>query len=46
MTANWSALLRAAEDKFGALGRPGNDLGQSLRYRRQDDWRCRVEDPG
>jgi ribosomal protein S18 acetylase RimI-like enzyme len=46
-----SALLRAAEDRFRAVGAAradamvldGNDLGQSLwlagGYRRQDDWR-------
>jgi ribosomal protein S18 acetylase RimI-like enzyme len=46
-----SALLRAAEDRFKALGAAradamvldSNDLGQNLwranRYRRQDDWR-------
>jgi ribosomal protein S18 acetylase RimI-like enzyme len=46
-----SALLRAAEDRFKAVGAAradamvldGNDLGQSLwrasGYRRQDDWR-------
>jgi ribosomal protein S18 acetylase RimI-like enzyme len=51
-----SALLRAAEDRFRALGAArvdamvldGNDLGQNLwlasGYRRQDDWRRWVKE--